>query len=455
MADQSNFSGSIVIDSINLSKVRGAQGLNLTEGFINLELYEDILSPCLHGMMFLPDTQGKFSSSKIVGGEYLYIEYHSPEFPDDIMFGNFIVTSIKSKVPDGPSKFLMVLEFMSEIGYRSLHKKIPKLHKGNPVKLIRNILLNDLSVDYSPTMLVNESPAETDDDIQKLEGDFGEVSYMSSLDESPIEVIRSIASLMVDNSNAPNGQPVTGFYFFEGMKSGFELRSYSNLTGETYVDLTVEPDPETAAGGWDKVFYYDNNSGRDNGGKSLKQMMQQINKITINKQFDMIPRLMMGAIGKKVVEFDVLGKKYGSPYTFDYEKDFESMDTMNQYRINNSLAEVPNPTYRVSIHNTFNKAYDKAFVDMSINKTRTEQVHGMLATSSIEVEIAGRTTLDVGTRVWVFVSNQVGANPESGEPTVDKLLTGWYLVVTVKHMITPTSHSIVLKLVSDSYNLEI
>lgn len=446
--------GAVTVIEFSISKVRGGDSKDLTRYTVNLELTEDITTPYVQGAAFFSDTDGFFSSEKIVGGEFLFLAYHSP-YSEDKMFGSFVVTAIKNRVFDGSSKSLIVIEFVSENAYFNLHKKVPKLYKGNPVKMIKNILVDDLKVEYDPILYVNDIAVNEDADVPP----FPDVSYMASVNDSPMEVIKSIAALMVDDSQQTNVGGVAGYFFFEGMKSGFELRSYRDMMGKDrkdYLDLNektieeasvIENDPSIA----DRVFFYDNNPGRDGGMKSFQKMQQQIQHMVVLSQFDMVPRLMMGALGKNVIEFDVTSKSVVPTATYKYSDSFDSMQTLNLFDMNTPPSETIG---KVSTHNSFNKSYSNTYLDTSVQKTKTDQVVGMLTTNAIEIEIHGRTTLDIGSRVWVFVSNQVGSAGDVGVSNIDTLLTGWYLVTNMKHGLNLKGnyHQMNLRLVSDSYN---
>ena len=437
----------ITVKKILFYATRNSEPVDIREYLVSMEIIEDINSPFVYGSMHVTDTGAFASSTPITGGEIISVEYVTPYLNDDeSVWGVFVIDKIRSRSVE-PVLTTFIIDFMSEYGYADMTKKICRKFSGNPAKLVKGILEKDLDIQYEPFLFVDGEPVQTDDEIPVIEP----VTYISNINESPFEVIKKIASLTQDTKQPTNAGPMTGYYFYETMRKGFEFRSYRSLL-QNDGDGAYET-PEDGNIPWDRVFYYDQNPARTDGVKDIRAMMQQITKMEIITQFDLGSRLLSGMLAKNVHQFDVTSKSF-KKHSYNYFDTFESDShkALNQHPINTTISDLNARTTHV---NTFDKAYNKDSIDSgTVEEAKSRQITSVFGTNTLHIEIHGRTSLDLGEKIWIYVSNSVGADLATGVSSNDPLLTGWYIITNIKHSINSASHIMYLNVVTDSYNRE-
>jgi hypothetical protein len=176
--------------------------------------------------------------------------------------------------------------------------------------------------------------------------------------------------------------------------------------------------------------------------------MQMVENLIIIKQFDVMLESAAGMLNSKVHSFDVTTKTLKT-YSYDYfnQTEGQKLLTINAFPMHRSLLGGKS---KILAHTTFDSSYSEDYEDTSYSRVLTRPINGLLSAVEIDIEIKGRSEFELGSRIFLMVP--ISADGASSENAYDPLLTGYYVVTCIKHRINEFRHSMILRIVTDSYN---
>lgn len=420
MAEQSNIIGSadngmfgskdfdlIALDLIN----SGGQTVPLKKIFVELQIFQDLYSSVMSGMILINDGNDVFSNFYFVGNEYLSIKLDKPGLkrPFERIFRVY-KTSDRQPTTDSGQSYL--LHFCSDELISSQQMLVSKSYKTAKIKdVVSDILTKELGVGA--------------DRIASLENTSGNFDFIIP-NFRPFEAIQWASARAYD-------QKKFCYFFFEN-KEGFNLTSLQTL---------IKQKP------YKKLKYEIKNSDRDPANNK-----DSIDNLDIITDFDMLTSISNGAFSSRLMAIDIFTQSY-QYHDYNLTTAEAQQNLINKYKPVNSFKNSKN-------QNLF-EANDSFFrTNLAINDTSSEKSNDikywllpramhmvMLNHFKIRVTVPGDIELKAGDIVEYEFPMFESAN--SSGKKLDKMRTGKYLVASVNHKFSEDVFESILELVSDSF----
>lgn len=422
-AEVIRFAGDVSIDKIEIVSSNGFHQ-EVTNQVIAMEIYEDIFSPFISGVLAFKESVDFVNLFPLTGEEYVNLKVHTPSFTgkDKVIDDQFYIFKLNNREMMGDRNVVYELHFISRESVVDLNKKISKAYEGK-ISDIAKTLLTDTSygLETKKPQVIEETP--------------NGVKFISNF-WSPIQCLNYIAG------NATNKSGTPSYIFFEN-RNGFNFTSLEKLyTKDIIQDFTYD--------GWMRDFKPDGSSVRN-----VEKEYKRILEIKIPEVFDYIDRTKMGMHASKMIAYDITTKKYMAK-NFDMLTDFPNEKHLNKY----PLTSTKNVKRSNSMIINYTKYYNNFnnYTDVTNSKTiqkrisLLEQAEG----TTVEIVVPGRTDYTVGSKVYLKLNK---FNPiESGDTdsdTLDKLFSGFYIIATINHAIDRDSHECHMQLIKDTYLIDL
>jgi hypothetical protein len=425
MADSEviRFAGDVSIDKIEIVSSNGFYQ-EVTNQVMALEIYEDIFSPFISGVLAFKESVDFINLFPFVGEEYANIKIHTPSFTgkDKTIDDQFYIFKLNNREMLGDRNMVYELHFISREAIVDINKKISKAYEGK-ISDIAKTLITDKVYGLESKKPVN---------IEETPNGFKFISNFWS----PIKCLNYAAG------NATSKTGVANYIFFEN-RNGFNFTSLQKLNSATIIqDFTYD--------GWMRDFNQDGTSVRN-----VEKEYKRILEIKIPEIFDYIDRSKMGMFASKMIAYDVTTKKYMAK-NFDMMTNFAKEGHLNKYplvsskNLHRATALIINYT---KYYNNFNN-----YTDVTNSKTLQSRLSLLQQAegTKLEIVVPGRTDYTVGSKVYLKLNK---FNPiESGDTdldVLDKLFSGFYIIAAINHAIDRDSHECHMQLIKDSYLIDL
>lgn len=399
-------STSFKINKLNLYTSDG-QYLDIRGLMLELDIFEDIFSPCMTGSIRLADGLDLLSTFKIHGNEFLEIEIDKPSLEKPLK-KVFRVYKVSDRA-FGTNLQNYTIYFCSEELLLAQLLIISKSYKGIQIsEIIRDILQNYLQV----------NPKKLNAFFQSTERAFDII--IPRLD--PLEAIM----WLLGKAYAAND---TLFFFYEN-REGFNLVSYETLLKQPtfekyYKDIKITDDP----------------IGN----------MQSFNMLTIKEDFDVIKSMRYGAFSSRYNSLDLATKTFKTDI-------YNSIGTKRKGILNK---EVTMNTFEnrlgTNFYNSFDGMIKYGLVSdsellrnpmlpeewLAPTASRLAQLQGFKMIGTIPGDILMRA----GSVIEVELPKIV---PQDKIPEKNATRTGRYLVSAVHHRFVADTFVCVIEMLSDS-----
>ena len=185
----------------------------------------------------------------------------------------------------------------------------------------------------------------------------------------------------------------------------------------------------------------------------MKRGFDRIEKIYIDSAFDYIDRIRNGSYGNNSLIVDPTKKTYQYGY-YDFIDSFDNFSRLNPRPFGSD-----NATRKVNAVFTTRVAPSMAFAGMSSERNEDWYAQritelGAISTFNIEIEVAGRMNLSVGSVVEIYLYS--GEIPQDGSARndflqlLDKIYSGRYLITALKSTLNTERHTMNIALSKDS-----
>lgn len=415
--------GEVILKHIFLHDAKRRMKYNLFGTFLELDIYEDLFSPCLSGTITIVESFNLISSIPILGDEMLEVEYYTPYIGETVTVKKlFFITKVDQRDHGGDKKNIYVLHFISKEGIVDITSKISKAYEGNASDIVRSI--------YNTELNIGEA-VEIDDSDNKIK-------FVSPY-WSPFKCINFAASRCL----FPNSRIIVPNYLFYQTTKKFKLKSLSNL----FVQNTISD------------YYFDKNPARTHlvdgtSTRDIAREYQTIKELYFQQSQNYIENTINGATGHKVFGVDILRKQFNTK-TYQVDQDFNKTTHLEQFSpYSPELVVTPDGLIeRKTVSNqVFNGIYD---ISDEILAKRISLL-GQLETIKLDVYVPGRADIEVGMLVN-FIMNQFRETDDSEKTsadTSDPYYSGKYLITAIQHRITQTRHFMMMQIVKDSVKSE-
>lgn len=420
---------------------------DLTEFFIEINLYEDIFSNVLKGNIVISDSRNLIEKLPIIGEEYLFLKFKTPSF-DSYIEKTFRVYRISDRtIIKDTSTQNYILHFASIELFYDILLPLYLPFKGSINDIVGEIFENFITTNR------NFEISQTEDNIKELES----VTPLVLLNEvqnsvkfispgwTPFKCINWLASKSI-----PKNEVAKNYLFFESNKS-FYFGSVEYILKDAYENKNI-------IGTYTPTI---SNIRNGNLAPDLNREFFIARDLVMTDLVDRVKNYTSGYLSNRLLEVDVYNKKYRS-IDYDYVNEYK-----NQYHTSGlgedaipSFVEesLRNPVCDISYYPKNEKLFDN--FENNVNE-RMYEIHGNRKSSLLELSnlrlnmtIHGRTDVEVGRLLYMNYPS-LEAISNKNENHLDKHYSGYYMITAINHKINKfNNHSMTVECIKDSLNLK-
>lgn len=420
IAESLRFAGDISIRKLQLVSSNNF-AIDITDQMLSINMHEDLFSPFITMTIVVRESLDFINALPLRGEEIINVEFATPTFTKarDIVKGKFYVYKLSDRQLLNDRNSVYALHCISYEALVDLNVKQSKAFRGNISDIAETLLKAD---GLNTTKKYNIEPTKNS------------IKYVSNF-WSPIKNLNFIAS------NALNKNGSASYLFFEN-RSGFNFLSLDSLySQDTY-----------------QKFIKDNYTRDTEGTASFRNLdrdYQRIIEFRIKTLYDSLKYTNSGTYSSRLFAYDLVKKKY---FAKDYlaSDDFSKFNHLNKlplytsFKPVNAINAIHTEVRHFGSHNGFADTSNVAF-----EQSRNSAIQ-MLRSSTIEIEVFGRTDYTVGQKMYIEVykptvmtsTDDMSTNSKTG--AIDTTYSGNYIVTATNHMINRESHTCVLELSKES-----
>jgi hypothetical protein len=412
------FAGDISIDKIEIISSNGF-GQEVTNQIVAIEIYEDLFSPFISGVIALKDSLDLANLFPLVGEEYLNIKLHTPSFEgkNKVIDDQFYIFKMANREMSGDRNIIYELHFMTREAVVDLNKKVSKAYYGKCSDIAKSIITDTKDgLESKKTAIIEDTP--------------NGVKFIANF-WAPVK------SLNYTAETSSNGNGNASYIFFEN-RNGLNFVSLESLySGPIVQEFTYDS--------YMREFTPDGRSFR-----SVQEEYKRIIDISIPRAYDYIDRSRSGMFASKMINYDLVTKKYVAK-NFDMLEDFPKEKHLNDFspvsdkairRANSVVFAYP------KYYGNFNN-----FGDVTNSKTIQKRMSLLqqAEATKIEIVVPGRTDYTVGQKIFMRLNK---FNPIEGTDTqkemLDNMFSGNYIVSAINHFIDREKHQCHMELIKDT-----
>ena len=444
--------GDVVFEELVLIGANG-NTLDLTPFMIEMNITEDIFSPCIYGNMLITDSSNIIEKLPIIGEEYLRVKVGSPGLnaPFYRTFRVYSITDRMIVLDDKTQGF--ILNFCSPEVFIDMLAKIQKTFSGtisdvaatiyqNYLQTARNIVIDDSGklVD-SPDDTTMTIVDETENMVKFTSPGWGALKCLSWLAaKSRSQEYKSSDYLFFESSR--------GFYFgsISGLMAGY--KKSNTIAGKFYYKQSNIRDtiPVAVHG----IQYNPPNLARE---------YTIVDSFTIVESFNTLKSSSSGAYTSQMFSLNLTTKKY--KYTdYDYGSEFKKythtgknpLFSTKQFRTPESF-KISNIQQTGLYSGQANNVNETAPI---VSQNRIAMLQGYTSLIA-EIVVPGLTNFEVGSLIY-FSHPKLGPKGTgdlSGSENEDEFLSGLYLVTGLRHKFSLKKHVMIMEIAKDSTDIEI
>lgn len=385
------------------------QSVDLSSVMLELNIFEDLFSPCMTGDIVLADAADLLSNFQMHGNEFISIQVDKPSLNKPIK-KVFRIYKMGNRSLGTTALQNYTLYFASEEMLLSNQILISKSYKGLQITtMAKDILSNKLQV--SPTKMgqFSASIGSFDLIVPKMQ---------------PFQAL----SWLANKAYTKNGNL---FFFFEN-RDGYNFVSYEDLlkqphyqTYQRNVKLTQDPDKNI------------------NG----------FNLLHINQDFDIIKATRFGAYSSSLYSLDLVNRTFTRvPYGYDQTKSdalLNKQAPVNDFknRLGFGLNGAKDNMVKYVITNDSDPTSNPADQEFWIPQTIARL--GQIQTFRATMAVPGDVLLKTGMVVDVILPKMMVQDKATEK---DAFRSGSYLISAVHHKFTADLMTTIVELLSDSVN---
>jgi hypothetical protein len=459
--------GDVVYNEVLLVTQNGIFDIN--DFVVEINIYEDLFSPCLHGNIVIRDTQNLIERIPLVGDEILTLDINTPELagpnaanfdPTNNIQRSFGVYAIKNRTLSNEDKEqLYTMHFMSLEGIRDNVTYLCQKFEGATDEVVQKVF--DESFKDIPKY-VNDVNKDNPDSAPKAEIFIGDTPHLSKVSFlptmwTPFQIFNYLAkrSLGTENPEAPT------FLFYETTKA-YYFMSISGLIKSQLDNGFVQ----------NKFKYRKRQFDEQIGPDALRAGYEHVEDFEFLTSVDVIQGQDLGHFTSSLATFDMVKKEY-TPTIYDHGFDFQKYPHLGNYE------STPHSVIPTKKEKKYNSIFPPNIMRSSDSKIFVENIHkGVLdnsddelinlhpekyvqqrnsllsdiSTLKVKVTVPGRTNMEVGQIVDLdYPSAQSGRDASSSEEVRDQWVSGYYIITAIHHQITKLRHNAICELAKDSY----
>ena len=413
------FAGDVSIDKIEIISLNGF-GQDITNQVTGVEIYEDMFSPFISGIIVLKETLDYINLFPLIGEEYVNIKIHTPSFTDkdSIIDDQFVIYKVSNRIQTGDRNMAYELHFISRESLVDINKKVSRAYEGKISDIVQDIVTSKPhGLESTKTLNIEETRNGS--------------KFVSNY-WSPIKNINYVS----ETAQSPNGSP--SYIFFEN-RTGFNFVSLNNL-----YDKQIRQN--FTSDGFMRTINKDGSSDRD-----IEQEYKRIIDISIPVVYDYIERSQLGMYASKKISHDLVTKKY-KVSNYDMRQDFDDYKHQNKYSAVSSSAILRpsmlhiNTNRHYGLFNGYKDATNQGTIQQRLSLIKQAE------STKVQITVPGRTDYTVGDRITLKL-NKFNAikNTDLEEDIIDNIFSGSYIISSINHVINREKHECYMEIIKDSF----
>lgn len=407
--------GDVEVSKLVLTNYKGKK-LDISNLFIECDLYEDIFSHSLSGTITIIDTHNLIETLPIIGEETLEFTFKTPGLEKKHEISHtFSVFKLSGLTILTPHKVMYILHFTTPEVIIDQNKRISKALKGTPTTIINNILNNEIGTKKKITA---ESASNNIKVVPAFWNPFKCISYASSKAQT------------TDSFKASN------FIFYETNKQYKFVSINELLKQKSTIQYKYNNDPNR-------------NPDQKTSSRDVEAELSKVYDINIDETFNMMHRYQNGFYSHQMWEHNLLLKSV-TKRMYSYTSDFTKTNHTEKYPVSSSK-HITAKNHALSTITTYPQIHNEMKED-NAGKILTNKIPLMEQLNAIKIDITvnGRTDIECGDIVQLTVGGWEVLSEKDKNAMKDGNSSGRYLVVAIQHRVSIKKHSMVLRVVKES-----
>jgi len=485
--------GDVIIATLDLIVVSSEQPLDLKPFMMEINLYEDIFSPTLHGSVVIRDSLNLIGRLPIIGDEILTLDIQTPwgelggyaksnlgTFdPINKIQKSFSVYAVKNRKLNNDREQYYELLFCSLEASSDNVTKICKKFEGTTDEIAAEIFTENMK---SPRFFTNKDSA------------IGVESQSDSTEENSQTKMELFISDTPHDTHItfvpPMWTPIQTLNWLAKRSIGLKYKSptfmfYETTKGFYFASIESLVKNQLENGDIYSAFVYNTNLDNLQTVSSLTKGFQTIEALEFITNLDVIQSQDLGHFASVVHSFDMVKKEY-TAYHYDHGFNYKKYHHMEDGTLDPSSGAYTFPEIDNDDPTKTNKKYKTIFpinvmrsadskpfvstvnpgvldstedsIDLRPQDFVSQRNSSLmdLTTLRLQLTVPGRTDAEVGRMIKLFYPSVGEKTNEDSEALIwDKFITGIYMITAIHHQISPLRHTMFLEISKDSYAQEI
>ena len=417
----------VAITSLDGSK----KPIDITNSIIEMNYFEDILSPCITMTIKLINGYSIFNGLPIRGGESVAMEIET-------VFGNFrldgekamFVTKVSNLDAEKQSESFTLHLTSKEALQNETVRCCKKYNNANINTHVEDILTNTLQTTK----------------IGKIEQTSNTYSFIGN-NKKPFHILtwlgpKSISAHSKSGNSGKEAKGTSGFLFYENI-DGFNFRSIDSLVSNTQL--------QSSSSNKENIFKY-NYSGKGMIKSNNLNNNFEILNYNYEKNIDLMKSLRVGMYVNKTYFYNMYTQE------LDIYK-YKLKDELGDKTLGGNESIAISEQFGNSITRILVRASDHGILDSkgtfaqsgrdNADMSKSFSRYNLLFTQALNINIPCNVKLKAGDIIYAQFPQMESA--QTGE--VDKEQSGNYLIKELRHYFSPNQMLTSLRLVRDSYGL--
>jgi len=437
--------GQLIVDELFLT-TQTLEDIDITNMYIELNIYEDVWNPHIHGSILIKDAINLIGSSPIGAGELITMKLRTATYEDEpgnVIDKSFQIYSINNRSLNTDREQTYELGFMSIEGLTDASAPISKRFSGNTADLVNQI--------YTDYMQEYRRPVEAKELATLVIGDTPHASNVNYISNywTPSQNLQYISKYAQGNEHIGSD-----FVFYESNKS-FYFTSIQKLIAAQKESLFEEyvysqPGLEVPHREGGETFV----------GVNLGKKHCQIEDIKIPRTIDTLDGVDSGYYAQSIRAYDMFTKERTEKY-IDVRDDFGNfVHTDDGIPIPSGTPRSPYSQMGIKLLNSF--AYGA--VPMGIPGGKLKAANDAVVSNSLfranyfnsfkdytfEITVPGRTDIEVGKLIKMVYPKPVDKPSDATyDDIVEPILTGSYLITAIRHKVDPVGYVMLMEIVKN------
>jgi len=395
--------------------LNSSQRISIDALFSELNLYDNLFTPCVSGNILIIDTLALVDQLKLNGDEKIYIRISKDEDQEGFRYEKeFVIYSLTNKTNLNITSTAYVLNFVSKEFLKSLQKKINQNYVGSFTDIVYKILTG------SNYLNVAEEPPQNG---QSGVGVFLQSENLQDLifpTLTPFDAI-NFASQKATYRNTPD------FLFFETHKTGYNFLPLTYLLQQQNVfEINFKP------------------KNLSNSATANQEEFLGARDLKVLSQFSVLDGVQGGVYAGRFVGFDTLTKT--TKVTTIISNKNLSDEKNKRY---NEMTESRVVSYPFALPRTaveYIKGNDPetyGIIDRTENYIyQRKAIFTNLMQQRLQLVMPGNFELFSSRNIFLKVPK---FSTQLGDDALDRSLTGKYIITGTRHIIRPNRHETIIE----------